>query len=302
MSRAIFPCSSTDRSWRPRSRRSSRPPSCAGSWRRTSRRSRGSRGSARPTSSPATPSASETWSWPGWPSSSRARDAQLYRGKILSRDGGHLLVIAELKGSATDAAYSRAIPPLIDALAERLNGRQTGGARFTLTPAGAYRAALDNENAARRDMRTAILLTTLGIALLLVITFPRPLIGLLALLPSTAGAVFALLVCSFFFPSLSILAVSFGGAIMAFTVDLGITYLLFLDRPCEVSGRQAAREVQSGEILAALTTIGAFLLLLLSRFQRPGRDRPLLRPWGWPSPTPSSTGSSPGSFPSCRRP
>ncbi len=196
-----------------------------------------------------------------------SRDAQLYRGKIFSRDGAHLLIIAELKGAATDAASSRAIPPLIDTLAERLNARhQTGSARFTLTPAGAYRAALDNENAARRDMRGAILLTTLGIAFLLVITFPRPLIGLLALLPSTVGAVFALLVCSFFFPSLSILAVSFGGAIMAFTVDLGITYLLFLDRPCQVSGRQAAREVQSGEILAALTTIGAFLLLLLSKF------------------------------------
>jgi len=195
-----------------------------------------------------------------------SKDAQLYRGKILSRDGGHLLIIAELKGAATDAAYSRAIPPLIDVLQERLNGQQTGGARFTLTPAGAYRAALDNENAARSDMRTAILLTTIGIAVLLVITFPRPLIGLLALLPSTVGAVFALLVCSFFFPSLSILAVSFGGAIMAFTVDLGITYLLFLDRPWEVSGRQAAREVQSGEILAALTTIGGFLLLLLSKF------------------------------------
>ncbi len=195
-----------------------------------------------------------------------SRDAQIYRGKILSRDGGHLLVLAELKGASTDAASSRAIPPLIDALAEQLNGRQTGGARFTLTPAGAYRAALDNENAARRDMRTAIVLTTVWIALLLVITFPRPLIGLLALLPSTVGAVFALLVCSLFFPSLSILAVSFGGAVMAFTVDLGITYLLFLDRPWEVSGRQAAREVQSGEILAALTTIGGFLLLLMSKF------------------------------------
>jgi uncharacterized protein len=196
-----------------------------------------------------------------------SREAQLYRGKLLSRDGGHLLVMAELKGAATDTSYSRAIPPLIAGLAEKINvGRPIGAPRFILTPVGAYRAALDNENAARHDMRTAIFLTTLGIAFLLVVTFPRPLVGLLALIPSTAGAIFALLVCSFFFPSLSILAVSFGGAIMAFTVDLGITYLLFLDRPCEVSGRQAAREVQAGEILAALTTIGGFLLLLLSRF------------------------------------
>jgi predicted exporter/SAM-dependent methyltransferase len=182
-----------------------------------------------------------------------SRDAQLYRGKLLSRDGGHLLVMAELKGSATDTTYSQAIPPLLQGIAEDLNRRyRPRGVSFVLTPVGAYRAALDNENAARHDMRTAILLTTIGIAFLLIITFPRPLVGLLALLPSTAG---------------SILAVSFGGAIMAFTVDLGITYLLFLDRPCEVSGRQAAREVQAGEILAALTTIGAFLLLLVSRFR-----------------------------------
>ncbi len=189
--------------------------------------------------------------------------------------------MAELKGSATDTTYSRAIPPLIKTLGEKLNGQvQPRGIRFTLTPAGAYRAALDNENAARRDMRTAILLTTVGIAFLLIITFPRPLVGLLALLPSTAGAILALLVCSFLFPSLSILAVSFGGAIMAFTVDLGITYLLFLDRPCEVSGRQAAREVRAAEILAALTTIGGFLLLLVEPVPRPGRDRRLCGPGG----------------------
>jgi predicted exporter/SAM-dependent methyltransferase len=196
-----------------------------------------------------------------------SREVQLYRGKLLSRNGGHLLVMAELKGSATDTTYTKAIPRLIAGLAEKINvGRPADAPRFVLTPVGAYRAALDNENAARHDMRTAILLTTIGIAFLLVVTFPRPLVGLLALIPSTAGAIFALLVCSFFFPALSILAVSFGGAIMAFTVDLGITYLLFLDRPCEVSGRQAAREVQAGEVLAALTTIGGFLLLLLSRF------------------------------------
>lgn len=196
------------------------------------------------------------------------RDALYYRGKVLSRDGAHLLIMAELAGSATDSSYARGIPLLLNDLTETLNRRSASrGIGFTLTPVGAYRAALDNEHAARRDMRTAILLTTIGIAFLLIIAFPRPLIGLLALIPSAAGAILALLVCSFFFPSLSILAIGFGGAIMAFTVDLGIAYLLFLDRPHEMSGRRAAREVQSAEILAALTTIGAFLLLLTSRFR-----------------------------------
>ena len=136
-------------------------------------------------------------------------DATLYRGHLLSKDGAHLLTMAELAGSATDSAYVRAIPPLLNDLTEQLNRQyQSLGVGFTLTPVGAYRAALDNENAARRDMRMALFLTTVGIAFLLIITFPRPLVGLLALIPSTAGAILALFVCSFLFPSLSILAVS----------------------------------------------------------------------------------------------
>ena len=127
--------------------------------------------------------------------------------------------------------------------------------------------ALDNETIAKRDMQMAITLTTLGIALLLIFAFPRPLIGLLALLPSTVGAIAALFVCSFLFKSMSMIAVGFGGAIMAFTVDLGIAYLLFLDQPHATYGKQVAREVWSAELLAVLTTVGAFLLLLISDFK-----------------------------------
>ena len=54
---------------------------------------------------------------------------------------------------------------------------------------------------------------------------------------------------------------------MAFTVDLGITYLLFLDQPYATDGKQVAREVWSAELLAVLTTVGAFLLLLISDFK-----------------------------------
>ena len=63
------------------------------------------------------------------------------------------------------------------------------------------------------------------------------------------------------------LAVGFGGAIMAFTVDLGIAYLLYLDQPYTTYGKQVAREVWSAELLAVLTTVGAFLLLLISDFK-----------------------------------
>ena len=196
-----------------------------------------------------------------------ANKAQFYSGQLLSADGKHALIIARIAGSGTDTSRAARIEKLLEECRLELATHKDLKEQYILTSAGAYRAALDNETVAKRDTQLAIILTTLGIALLLIFAFPRPLIGLLALIPSTVGAIAALFVCSFLFTSMSMLAVGFGGAIMAFTVDLGITYLLFLDQPYATSGKQVAREVWSAELLAVLTTVGAFLLLLISDFK-----------------------------------
>jgi predicted exporter len=193
--------------------------------------------------------------------------AQFYQGQLISNDGKNALIIARIKGSGTDTATAAKIERLLEDCRKNLAAKADSGNQYSLTSVGAYRAALDNETIAKRDTRLAIILTTLGIALLLIFAFPRPLIGLLALLPSTVGAIAALAVCSFFFKSMSVIAIGFGGAIMAFTVDLGITYLLFLDQPYTTYGRRVAREVWSAELIAVLTTVGAFLLLLISDFK-----------------------------------
>lgn len=196
-----------------------------------------------------------------------ANKAQFYQGQLLSADGRHALIIARIAGSGTDTARAAQIERLLEDCRRDLAKGTDFKASYRLTSVGAYRAALDNETVAKRDTRLAILLTMLGIALLLILAFPRPFIGLLALLPSAVGAIAALFVCSFVFDSMSVLAVGFGGAILAFTVDLGLTYLLFLDQPRTTYGKQIAREVWSAEWAAVLTTVGAFLLLLISDFK-----------------------------------
>jgi predicted exporter/SAM-dependent methyltransferase len=196
-----------------------------------------------------------------------AGKAQFYRGQLISEDGRNVLIIAKIKGSGTDTKTAARINRLLEDMQKQLEANKDFGHRFRLTSAGAYRVALDNETIAQKDVRMAVTLTTLGITLLLIFVFPRPLIGLAALLPSMAGAVAALFVCSFLFNALSLLAIGFGGAIMAFTIDLSITYLLFLDQPYATDGRKVSREIWSAELLAALTTIGAFLLLLVSDFK-----------------------------------
>ncbi|PKN17767.1 MAG: hypothetical protein CVU71_15165 [Deltaproteobacteria bacterium HGW-Deltaproteobacteria-6] len=196
-----------------------------------------------------------------------ANKAQFYQGQLISADGRHALIIARISGSGTDTAKAAQIEKLLDDCRKTLGGNADFKDQYVLTSVGAYRAALDNETIAKRDVQLAIILTTVCIILLIIFAFPRPLIGLLALLPSTVGAIAALFVCSFLFKSMSILSIGFGGAIMGFTVDMGIAYLLFLDQPHTTYGKQVAREVWSAEFMATVTTVGAFLLLLISDFK-----------------------------------
>ncbi len=198
---------------------------------------------------------------------SPSHDARMYKGHLLSSDGRHLLLTARPRGSGTDTRYARRATDLIHNVSAELNEKYAQqGVVFSLTPVGAFRAALDNENMAKGDIRRVILFSAVGIALLLILAFPRPYIGLLSLLPAVAGTAAAFFIYSLWHNAISILTIGFGGAIVSITVDHGIAYLLFLDRPYESSGREAAKEVWAVGLLATLTSVGAFLVLTVSGF------------------------------------
>lgn len=190
----------------------------------------------------------------------------MVKGQLLSADKKHLLIIAEPLTSGYDTAFSRKVTALMEDISRRLNRPSSGHDSFTLTPVGAYRAALDNETAAKRDTQHAVVVSTTVIALLLILGFPRPWIGLLALLPAFGGTIVALFIYSLFQKSISILAIGFGGAIISFTVDYGIAYLLFLDRPYETQGIKVTKEVWPLGLLAMLTTAISFAFLFLAGF------------------------------------
>ena len=195
------------------------------------------------------------------------RSARIYKEQIISEDGRHLLVTADSSGSSTDTAFARQVAELMQAIANDVNktyGKE--GFAITLTPMGTYRIALDNELIARQDVRNAILLATLGIVLLLVFSFPRPYLGVLSLLPAMAGASAAFCVYSLIHETISLMVLGFGGAIISISVDHGIAYLLFLDRPHRTFGKEASQEVRAVGLVAALTTMGAFSALIVSGF------------------------------------
>ena len=195
------------------------------------------------------------------------QSANIYKGQLISKDGKHLLVVVDSAASSTDTAFARRAAALIDTITADLTQRYAkSGHRLTLTPMGAYRIALDNEIIVRKDVRNAILFATLGIVLLLIFTFPRPYLGLLSLLPAIAGAMTAFFAFSLIHDSVSLMVLGFGGAIISISVDHGIAYLLFLDRPHRTYGKDASHEVRAVGLVAALTTIGAFAALNFSGF------------------------------------
>ncbi len=196
-----------------------------------------------------------------------SRNVQIVQGHLLSSDGKHLLITAEPKGSATDTAVARKIDALIKACAAELEKEyKPQKTAFTITPVGAFRAALDNEDTARKDSEKAVIFATIGIIILLLVGFPRPLIGVLALLPSVLGTIAAIFVFSIVWREISILAIGFGSTIISFTVDYGIAYLLFLDRPHVTKGMEASKEVWGIGLLSMLTTATGFVFLFISGF------------------------------------
>ncbi|MBU0513154.1 MAG: hypothetical protein KJ621_00150 [Proteobacteria bacterium] len=192
---------------------------------------------------------------------------RLYKGRIMSGDRQHLLIVAEPKAAGTDTDVARKIAALLDRISAQWKaaGRTTGRS-LKIIPVGAYRSSLDNETIIRRDAMRAVLLATIGIALLLLISFPRPLIGLLALVPAVFGAALALFVYSLIRDQISGLALGFGGALISISVDHAVAYLLFLDRTTPTSSLEAATKVRAVGLYAVLTTIGAFLAMGLSGF------------------------------------
>jgi len=197
------------------------------------------------------------------------QQARIEKGHILDTDGKNLLVAAAPRDVTRDTRISRAIADLLSTLAKRFEAAKPGeaGAGVLLTPVGSYRATIDNESLIANDANLAMLASTIGIALLLLACFPRPWLGVFALLPALAGGCLALFAYTFIESDISALALGFGGALVSITVDQGAVYLLFVDRKTKTAGHRAAHEVFSIGSLSTVINMGAFLSLRLTGFR-----------------------------------
>lgn len=192
---------------------------------------------------------------------------RLERGHLVSTDDHHVLLTAVPLRSVADGESNRSLAAFFTALAAQLETPTPDRPGVHLDVVGGFRAALDNEAIVRADTQRALTIAGLGVALLLLLFFSRPVLGVLSLLPAATGVSLGLLALSYLDREVSALSLGFGGALVSIAVDQGILFTSFLDRFRDRSGRRVAAAIFAPGLLATTTTAGAFLSLRWSGFE-----------------------------------
>ncbi|HUB92125.1 MAG TPA: MMPL family transporter [Dyella sp.] len=179
-------------------------------------------------------------------------------------DGSYVLVTATLSGSAYDDAIQHRALDALDQ-AERTIEHGHPGTRVLRTGALFYAAAARSE--AERDVHRVGLISTLGIAVLLLLVFRSPGPLLLAFLSTAIGIVVATTVSVLAFGQIYLLTLVFGAALLGEAVDYSIQYLTARANAGHAwKPRKGLQQVRPALLLALGTSLLGYALLGLVPF------------------------------------
>lgn len=174
-------------------------------------------------------------------------------------DRSYVLVTATLDGSSyDDAIQRRALSAL--GLAEGAIERDHPGTQVLRTGALFYAASARSD--AERDVHRVGLISTVGIALLLLVVFRSPGPLLLAFLSTAVGIVAATTASVLVFGQIYLLTLVFGAALLGEAVDYSIQYLTARANAGEAwEPRRGLRQVRPALLLALGTSLLGYALL-----------------------------------------
>jgi predicted exporter/SAM-dependent methyltransferase len=193
------------------------------------------------------------------------KEATVQQGHIISKDGKHLLIIAEPVHFSQDASFAQRMTEVLERIAKKLEEASIPREKsFKMFYTGAFRAALDNERIIRRDTSRALLLVTIGLIPLALLSFRRLWLGLLSIVPAMAGTMLAVFVYALTRDSIFAVTMGFGGALIGIAVDHGMAYVILLDRPFDTKGGEVAKEVWAVSSMTVMATVIALLSLMVT--------------------------------------
>ncbi len=188
--------------------------------------------------------------------------AQVVDGWLWSADGSHLLLFAEPASTELDSVRGRELAAWVSSAAARARAETEAPTDLQVAHLSRFRAAADNEAVIRADITRTMWLSTLGIALVLVLAFGPNLRVLLVFVPAACGGAVALGALAAVYGRISPLVVGCGSIVLGISVDYGV-HLLFHAGHGD-GGRAAVRATWRPILVAAGTTVTALLSLQAS--------------------------------------
>ena len=190
--------------------------------------------------------------------------AQVREGRLWTGDGRHLLIIALPNFPAVDTAKGQKLLEFLhEARTAALKKAPGSGVRLAFT--GSHLATVDNAATIKSDVTRSMLALSLGLALLALLAFRRPLLTPLVFCPAVFGLTTAAAMFGLVNPWFSGVALGCGSILMGIAVDYGIPILYHLDQAGAMEGarRRVVRSLSLPLLMGAGTTIAGFAGLTL---------------------------------------
>lgn len=190
--------------------------------------------------------------------------AQIVDGRITSRDGRHVLMMAEPKFGSSNSKASKSLVAEMLAAAGQVE-KDFPGVHVAIT--GGHRMSVDNARLITIDSVRCITLGMVAMLVLCLTAYRRRWLAVVTFLPSFVGSLLAGVVLALGWPHLSAIATGFATIAIGITVDYAIYVIYHLDNAAGLDragiGRHVGRLVLPITV-GALTTIAAFLVMATS--------------------------------------
>ncbi len=194
-------------------------------------------------------------------------DAQIVDGRITSKDGRHVLLMAEPKFRSSNSRDSDALVKDLMRLKRDVEAKFTG-VHVAIT--GGHRMSVDNATMIRSDAARCITLGMGAMLMLCLTAYRRRWLAIITFLPSLFGTLAAGVVIALWQNHLSAIATGFASIAVGITVDYAIHVIYHLDDAAGSDRKSIGRHL--GRLIfpigvGALTTIVAFLVMMVSPMQ-----------------------------------
>ena len=202
---------------------------------------------------------------------------ELEDGYLVDKSRSHLLVFIRPKETARNIKYTKRLMAAASAAAETVisswrESNPKAGAAPTITFAGGYAIAQEDESLTRRDLQISLLISLLGVNILFYLVFRQLRFLFLMILPLAMALIWTFGALQLIFGHVNILTGAFAAVLLGLGIDFAIHLLNLYVAAAHKQDQTTALHLalaKSGRaiLMGGLTTAAAFFALSISSFR-----------------------------------